>query len=106
MSVGPGTALDLPDVERREVLAQAEGASAAQLTRLFDVAQRTVADVRMSEQPRYALEIGLLKGAFLAPGAEVSELLARLEELSGGVPPPAPPTPTSPPSSTSRSSPT
>ncbi len=106
----PGVALDLPDVERREVLAQAEGASAAQLARLFDVAQRTVADVRMSEQPRFALEIGLLKGVFLAPGAEVSELLARLEQLSGGALPPATPTststPTSTPTSTSTATPT
>ncbi len=110
----PGVALDLPDVERREVLAQAEGASAAQLARLFDVAQRTVADVRMSEQPRFALEIGLLKGVFLAPGAEVSELLARLEQLSGGAPPPgtggAAPggrsaTPAPPPASTAASAP-
>jgi DNA polymerase III subunit gamma/tau len=85
----PDAPLDLSDVELREVKAQAEGAGAAQLTRLFDVAQRAVADVRMSEQPRYALEVGLLKGAFLAPGAEVSELIARLEEMSGGAVPPA-----------------
>ncbi|MBI5067844.1 MAG: DNA polymerase III subunit gamma/tau [Deltaproteobacteria bacterium] len=79
----PSAPLDLPDAEKREVLAQAE-APAAQLCRLFDVAQRTVADVKTAEQPRHALEIGLLKGALLAPGAEVGELIARLEEMAGG----------------------
>ncbi len=85
----PSAPLDLPDAEKREVLAQAE-APAAQLCRLFDVAQRTVAEVRMAEQPRHALEIGLLKGALLAPGAEVAELIARLEEMGGGAGPVSP----------------
>jgi len=122
----PATPLDLPDAELREVRAQAE-APAAQLCRLFDVAQRTVAEVRLAEQPRHALEIGLLKGALLAPGAEVAELIARLEELGGGAGPapaggggagapaprgaspaparPAPPTRTASPTATSTSSP-
>ncbi|HEY6101481.1 MAG TPA: DNA polymerase III subunit gamma/tau, partial [Anaeromyxobacter sp.] len=115
----PGTALDLPDAELAEVRAQAEGADAAQLTRLFDLVQRAIVDVKLSEQPRFALEVALLEGVFLAPGAEVSELIGRLEALAGGAPPaaaqpartpapsrpgPAPPstpTRTSPPTSTS-----
>jgi len=112
--LAPAAPLDLADAERREVLAQAEGVPPAQLMRLFDVAQRAVVDVRTAEQPRYALEVALLKGVFLAPGAEVSELVARLEEMAGGQgappsagrPPTANPTSTASPTSTAKASPT
>jgi DNA polymerase III subunit gamma/tau len=80
----PATALDLPDAELADVRAQAGGAEAAQLTRLFDLAQRAVAEVKLAEQPRYALEVALLKAVFLAPGADVAELLARVEAIAGG----------------------
>ncbi|HSN90567.1 MAG TPA: DNA polymerase III subunit gamma/tau, partial [Anaeromyxobacteraceae bacterium] len=87
--LAPAAPLDLPDAELAEVRAQAEGAEPAQLTRLFDFAQRAVAEVKLAEQPRYALEVALLKGVFLAPGAEVSELIGRLQAISGGALPPA-----------------
>ena len=52
--------------------------------------QRAVADVKLAEQPRYALEVALLKAVFLAPGADVATLIARVEALAGGaLPPPA-----------------
>ncbi|ABS27941.1 DNA polymerase III subunit gamma/tau [Anaeromyxobacter sp. Fw109-5] len=95
----PATPLDLPDGELAEVRAQAAAADPAQLTRLFDLAQRAVVQVKLSEQPRYALEVALLEGVFLAPGAQVSELVARLEALARGAPlpprsaPPSPPPP-------------
>jgi DNA polymerase-3 subunit gamma/tau len=96
----PSAPLDLPDGELAEVRAQGAAADAAQLTRLFDLAQRAVVDVKLAEQPRYALEVALLEGVFLAPGAQVSELVARLEALARGSPlpprsspPPAPPSP-------------
>jgi DNA polymerase-3 subunit gamma/tau len=82
----PASPLDLPDAELAEVRAQAEGADAAQLTRLFDLVQRAVVDVKLSEQPRYALEVALLEGVFLAPGEQVAELLARAEALAKGAP--------------------
>jgi DNA polymerase III subunit gamma/tau len=80
----PQAPLDLPDAERREVLAQAEAAPAPQLARLFDIAQASVTEVKESEQPRYAFEVALLKACFLAPGAEVQELIARVEAMGGG----------------------
>ncbi|MFL5261676.1 MAG: DNA polymerase III subunit gamma/tau, partial [Anaeromyxobacteraceae bacterium] len=80
----PAAPLDVPELERREVLAQAEAAPAPQLTRLFDLAQRAAEEVKESEQPRYALEIALLKGCFLAPAADVQELIAKLEGGGGG----------------------
>jgi DNA polymerase-3 subunit gamma/tau len=93
----PHAALDLPDSERREVRAQAEAAAAPQLTRLFDLAQRSVAELKLSEQPRYAFEVSLLKACFLAPGAEVQDLVARLEGLGAPAPSrsPGPPKPLS-----------
>ena len=90
----PASPFDLPDAELEEVRAQAATADAAQLTRLFDLVQRAIPDVKLSEQPRYALEVALLEGVFLAPGAQVSELLARVEALGSGAPmPPLPPPP-------------
>jgi DNA polymerase-3 subunit gamma/tau len=86
----PSSPLDLPDAELAEVTAQAQAADPAQLTRLFDLVQRAVVDVKLSEQPRYALEVALLEGVFLAPGLQVSELLARLEALARGEVPAGP----------------
>ncbi len=86
----PSVPLDLPEVERKEVEAQAAAAEPAQLARLFDIAQRAVGDVKVSEQPRYALEVALLKGALLAPGAEVSDLVARIERMATQAPHPDP----------------
>jgi DNA polymerase-3 subunit gamma/tau len=107
--LAPGVPIDLPDAERAEVEAQAAAADPAQLARLFDVAQRAVVEVKLSEQPRYALEVALLKAALLAPGADVAELIARVEALAGGgplptassPPPRASPPPARPPTSTS-----
>jgi DNA polymerase-3 subunit gamma/tau len=90
----PASPFDLPDAELEEVRGQAAMADAAQLTRLFDLVQRAIPDVKLSEQPRYALEVALLEGVFLAPGAQVSELLARVEALGSGAP--LPPRPASP----------
>jgi len=87
--LAPGVPIDLPDAERAEVEAQAAAADPAQLARLFDVAQRAVVEVKLSEQPRYALEVALLKAALLAPGADVAELIARVEALAGGGPSPS-----------------
>ena len=88
--LAPGAPIDLPDAELAEVREQAAAADPAQLTRLFDVAQRALVEVKLSEQPRYALEVALLKGVFLAPGADVAELIARVEALAGGATPPPP----------------
>jgi len=85
----PAVPLDLPDAERREVAAQAEAAPAPQLVRLFDLARQAVQQVKESEQPRYALEVALLKACFLAPASDVRELIDRIEGL-GASPSPSP----------------
>jgi DNA polymerase-3 subunit gamma/tau len=95
--LAPAAPLDLPDAELAEVETQARGADPAQLTRLFDLAQRAVVETKLADQPRHALEVALLKAVFLAPGAEVSALIARVEALAGGaLPPSGPPRPGSP----------
>src|SRR5512137_1156942 len=91
--LAPGAPLDLPDAELEEVRAQAGEAEPATLTRLFDLAQRAVAETRLADQPRHALEVALLKAVFLAPGADVATLIARVEALAGGALPPAGPPP-------------
>jgi DNA polymerase-3 subunit gamma/tau len=50
-----------------------------------------VTEVKLADQPRYALEVALLKGAVLAPGADVAALLSRAEALAAGRPLPATP---------------
>jgi DNA polymerase-3 subunit gamma/tau len=97
----PQARLDLAEADRREVTAQAEAATAAQLARLFDIVQRSVGEVKRSEQPRYALEVALLKACFLAPGADVQELMERLDALGAGGAgtPPGPSSPSPPPRS-------
>ncbi len=85
--LAPAVPLDLPDAERKEVAEQAAAAEAGQLARLFDIVQRAVVEVKLAEQPRFALEVALLKGALLAPGADVADLIARVEELAGGTAP-------------------
>ncbi|MEY2668541.1 MAG: hypothetical protein RJA59_1179, partial [Pseudomonadota bacterium] len=86
--IAPSVPLDLPEAELRDVQALAAEADPAQVARLFDIAQRAVLEVKLADQPRYALEVALLKGAVLAPGADVAELLARAEALAGGRPVP------------------
>jgi DNA polymerase-3 subunit gamma/tau len=82
----PEAPLDLPDAELAEVRAQAQTAEPAQLTRLFDLCQKALVEVKTAEQPRYVLEVALLSGVFLAPGADIGELIARAEGLARGAP--------------------
>jgi DNA polymerase III subunit gamma/tau len=100
--LAPGVPLDLPEAELKDVEALAAQADPAQVARLFDIVQRAVLEVKLADQPRYALEVALLKGAVLAPGADVGELLARAEALAGGKAVPGPSTPRPPASPATR----
>jgi len=86
----PQAPMDLPDAEAAEVRAQAAGADPAQLVRLFDLVQQAVEDVKQAEGSRHALEVALLAGVFLAPGAQVAELVARIDAMARGAPLPPP----------------
>ena len=81
---------DLPDHEQRLAGELAKAAEAPQLTRLFELAHEMLGDMGRAFDPRLSLEIALLKGIYLAPGASIAELLLRTEALAQGLPP-APP---------------
>jgi DNA polymerase-3 subunit gamma/tau len=76
----------LPDHEQQLIAATARGADPAHLARLFDLAHTALGELGQAFEPRLALEVALLKGVFLAPGAAISDLLARVEALSGRLP--------------------
>ncbi len=77
---------ELPDHEQKEIAALAKEADPAQLARLFDLVHRTLGDLSRAFEPQLALEVALLQGVFLAPGAQVADLLARVEALAAAGP--------------------
>jgi DNA polymerase-3 subunit gamma/tau len=81
--------LDLPDHDAKAVREQAAAADPAQLTRLLDLALQAAESVAESSQPRYALEVALLKAIHLAPTTSIPALVERLDRLASapGAPP-------------------
>jgi len=80
---------DLPDHEQRQCLALSKEAEPPQLARLFELCHEMLGEMGRAFDPRLALEVALLKGVYLAPGASVLELLERTEALAKGLPPPS-----------------
>jgi DNA polymerase-3 subunit gamma/tau len=91
--------LDRAETERRDLLRAADCFSESELVRFFHSLTETENNLRLSAQPRYQLEIGLVKlieMRRLAPLGQVMERLAALEEAlrsgkpatSGGTAPP------------------
>jgi DNA polymerase-3 subunit gamma/tau len=94
----PGPMLDLADEERADVLSIARGADASDLERLFIAWSRTVDEVARAREPRWVLEMALVRIAHRPALVPVEELLGRLAELerrllagSGGTDPRTPP---------------
>lgn len=89
----PGTMLDLADEEREDVLAIARDAAPSDLERLFAAWSRTVDDVARAREPRWVLEMALVRISHRPPLVPVDELIARLADLerrlgsTGGGPP-------------------
>lgn len=73
---------ELADFERKGVTELARDADPTHLTRLFELVQGSIWEISRAAQPRLAMEVALLKGIHLAPGAPVAELLARAEALA------------------------
>ncbi len=80
---------DLPDHEQRQCQALSKEAEPPQLARLFELCHEMLGEMGRAFDPRLALEVALLKGVYLAPGASVLELLERTEALAKGLPPPS-----------------
>jgi len=105
LSVDPKRASD-PDVaadaEKERLLAMAGQWSREDLLRAFDLLTRTEQEVRVSDQPRYNLEMGLLRLMHLRKLVPLGELLGLAEKtparpgLAPRAPIAAPPRPTAP----------
>jgi DNA polymerase-3 subunit gamma/tau len=78
---------ELAESEQKALVALAQEADAAQISRLFDVVHGSVWDVSRAPQPRLALEMALLKAIQLSPGGSIPELLAKVERLTAGLGP-------------------
>ncbi|ATB46395.1 DNA polymerase III subunit gamma/tau [Corallococcus macrosporus] len=76
---------ELAESEQKALVALAQDAEAAQITRLFDVVHGCIWDVSRAAQPRLALEMALLKAIQLSPGGSIPELLARVDKLAAGL---------------------
>ena len=91
LSVDPKRAAD-PDVagdaERERLLAMAGQWSREDLLRAFDLLTKAEQDIRVSDQPRYNLEMALLRLMHLRKLVPLSELLAKVPGVPGlpGVP--------------------
>ncbi len=87
----PGALLDLADEERADVMAIAASAHPADLERLFAGWSRTVDEVARAREPRWVLEMSLVRLAHRPALIPVEDLLARLADLerrlSGGADP-------------------
>ena len=85
LSVDPKRASD-PDVaaeaEKERLLAMAGQWSREDLLRAFDLLTRTEQEVRMSDQPRYNLEMGLLRLMHLRKLVPLGELLGLAERTA------------------------
>ncbi len=93
LSVDPKRASD-PDVaadaEKERLLAMAGQWSREDLLRAFDLLTRTEQEVRMSDQPRYNLEMGLLRLMHLRKLVPLGELLGLAERSAPARPGVAP----------------
>jgi DNA polymerase-3 subunit gamma/tau len=79
---------DLPDHEQKEIAELAKHSEPAQLARLFDLLHETLGEMGRVFEPQLALEVALMKGVYLAPAADVGELIARTEHMMKGLGPP------------------
>jgi DNA polymerase-3 subunit gamma/tau len=72
------------DDEKTELARRAEGFSEQDLIRYFDLLQRLETDVKFSSQPRFHLEIGLVKLAKTAHMRDIEEVLRDLKQGPSG----------------------
>ncbi len=97
--------LPVAESERIQIERQARMFSNEDLVRFFSLLTDIEQNIRFSDEPRYQLEMGLVKLTQLAGLKSLEDILARLEKLSGGgsfptgggsgptTPPPVKPTP-------------
>jgi DNA polymerase-3 subunit gamma/tau len=77
----PTDLLDLADEERAEVVAIAKESDRSDLERLFNAWSKTVDEIAKAREPRWVLEMALVRLAHRPPLVPVDDLVARLLEL-------------------------
>ncbi len=77
----PVALLDLADEECADVFSIAKSADASDLERLFGGWSRSVEDISRAREPRWVLEMALVRMAHRPPLMPVDELLSRLGDL-------------------------
>jgi DNA polymerase-3 subunit gamma/tau len=87
--------------ERTELRRRAESFSEQDLIRYFDLLMRLETDLRYTSQPRFHLEVGLVKLAKAGHMRDIEEVLRDLKQESPAAPPSGRPAPTSPPTRSS-----
>jgi DNA polymerase-3 subunit gamma/tau len=82
--------------ERAELRGRAEGFSEQDLIRYFDLLLRLETDLKYTSQPRFHLEVGLVKLAKAGHMRDIEEVLQDLKQGAPLLPPPVRPGPNSP----------
>jgi DNA polymerase-3 subunit gamma/tau len=77
----PDELLDLADEERADVLAIAQSTDVQDLERLFAAWSRTTDDAARAREPRWALEMAVVRLAHRPPLVPIDDLIARLADL-------------------------
>ena len=73
--------IDLPSAEIEQIVKQAELISAAALNQTFDVLYKNEVSVRLSPQPKLALEMILIKLMQTGPALPIDALVDKLDDL-------------------------
>lgn len=87
LSVDPARAADADvagENERERLLALAGRCSREDLIRAFDLLTRAEQEIRLSDQPRYNLEMALVRLIYLRKLTPLADLIARADGLSRG----------------------
>ncbi len=77
--------LDVPAAEIEQMAAQVNGVSETRLSQMLDILFREEASIRLSSQPRLALEMTFIRMLRVRPALPIDQLIEKLDELSRGV---------------------
>jgi len=81
LSKVPDKLVDLPEIEIEEMAHQAENVSEAHLSQIFELLYREEVTVRLSSQPRMAMEMVLMKLGRTKPVLPIDTLIEKLDQL-------------------------
>ncbi|MCB9507339.1 MAG: DNA polymerase III subunit gamma/tau [Myxococcales bacterium] len=85
----PSTLVALTDAELSDARGQVARTDVSVLHRMFELMVDAAESIARSNHPRLLLEMALVRLTAIEPGVAIEALIARLEALAGGAPPPA-----------------